>query len=179
MWCNEKGKLLLSIYNTIQRDEELEVGRSNFELARLLPLHRLSPLSDLRSRGFKMLILSTLKPWGASWTSEAHLSWVSCHSIIKQTGRTSPNAFANLPTNDPIAHTHVDTQALHQHPPQASAFGNTEGACKHTLNVVCSLSVCIQCVWSGAISHSDWTCELMNQQILTCNEPWYKVKQTY
>lgn len=67
-----------------------------FESDRFPPLHHHLPLSNLRSRGFKMLILSTLKPWGASRTSEAHLSWVPCHSIIKQTGTTSPNTSANL-----------------------------------------------------------------------------------
>lgn len=49
MWCNETNKLLFPIYNTFQRDEEeLKEGRgSNFDFARLLPLHRLFPCSQI------------------------------------------------------------------------------------------------------------------------------------
>lgn len=145
MWCNETGKQLLPSSNTLQKhDDELKVGgRSNFYSARLLPLHRLSALSDLRSRGFKMLILSTLKPWGTCWTSEAHLSRACCQSVIKQRGRSSLNASANLPANVLKAHTHVIVTNIAsttpiRHLPQDTRRGLQTHiwTCTHTLNVI-------------------------------------------
>lgn len=71
---------------------QTEEGRSVLTSARLLLLHHLSLLSHLSSRGFKMLILSTLEPRGSGSTSEAYLSWDSCHSIIQQTAE--PHSWA-------------------------------------------------------------------------------------
>lgn len=99
VWCAlmRRVNICSHLHRNIQRDEEeLKIaGRSNFDSARSLPLPASHSSRTSEQHRFYILIPSTLKPWGAGWTSAPQLSWASCHSIIKHTGRTSPNASAN------------------------------------------------------------------------------------
>lgn len=146
-----------------------------FESDRFPPLHHHLPLSNLRSRGFKMLILSTLKPWGASRTSEARLSWVPCHSIIKQTGTTSPNTSANLLPVIPklmpmLASIQLQKLVLHQPP-----FSHLPLEMHKARNTHFNASTRLQLpLFACSLSHRAQS-DQMNQQIVSCNEPWCKV----